>query len=115
VEWTSGIDVGTPLPSRRVQKERMYSDVVYEPSTGLLIASATLKAPFASYDEDANIMWEPEGRYTRLHRVTRTEDHAGPNIAWPTADSSTLELITSDTFITMDGLVFFGLRFVAVD
>jgi cleavage and polyadenylation specificity factor subunit 1 len=29
----------------------------------------------------------------------------GPNITWPMADTSALELMTSDTFVTMDGSV----------
>jgi cleavage and polyadenylation specificity factor subunit 1 len=56
------VDIGTPLPSRHVPKERTYSHVVYEPSTSLIVAAAALQAPFASYDEDANIMWEPDGQ-----------------------------------------------------
>jgi cleavage and polyadenylation specificity factor subunit 1 len=67
VEWVEDMELGTPLPSRRAYKERSYSHVVYEPSSDLVIAAAQLSAQFGSYDEDGNVMWEPDGeRYHML-------------------------------------------------
>jgi cleavage and polyadenylation specificity factor subunit 1 len=92
VEWTPGVDVGGALPGRRVRTERPYAHVAYEPVSGLIVAAGALQAPFAAYDEDGVIMWEPEG----------------PNESWPQTDCSTLELMTSDTFAVMDGYVLRG-------
>lgn len=49
------------LPSRSVPRSRPYSNVVFEPSTALIVAASTLQARFASFDEDCNRLWEPDG------------------------------------------------------
>ena len=49
------------LPSRSVPRSRPYSNVVFEPSTALIVAASTLQAKFASFDEDGNRLWEPDG------------------------------------------------------
>jgi hypothetical protein len=51
-----------PLPYRFIPCGRAYSNVVFDPSTQLIVAASSLKARFASYDEDGNRVWEPDGR-----------------------------------------------------
>lgn len=51
-----------PLPSRSVPRGRSYSSVVFEPSTCLIVAASSLQAKFASFDEDGNKIWEPDGK-----------------------------------------------------
>ena len=55
------LQLATQLPSRFVPRSRPYAHVVYEPSTSLIVAASALKAKFASYDEDGNNVWEPDG------------------------------------------------------
>lgn len=49
------------LPSRSVPRSRPYSNVVFEPSTALIVAASVIQAKFASFDEDGNRLWEPDG------------------------------------------------------
>lgn len=50
-----------PLPSRSVPRGRSYSSILFEPSTSLIVAASSLRAQFASFDEDGNKIWEPDG------------------------------------------------------
>jgi cleavage and polyadenylation specificity factor subunit 1 len=53
------------LPVQFIPRERAYSDIVFDPSTGLIVAESSLKAKFVSYDKDGNRIWEPDGaRYS---------------------------------------------------
>jgi len=47
-----------------VPRGRSYSNVLFDPSLGLIIAGSSLQAKFTSYDEDGNRIWEPEGMQT---------------------------------------------------
>ncbi|KIJ63088.1 hypothetical protein HYDPIDRAFT_29778 [Hydnomerulius pinastri MD-312] len=89
LEWIPDIELDTPLPKRSLPRSRPYSNVVFEPSTSLIVAAASLQARFASYDEDGNILWEPDG----------------VGVSLPLCDCSTLELISPDGWVTMDGYV----------
>ncbi|KAH7925063.1 hypothetical protein BV22DRAFT_1119797 [Leucogyrophana mollusca] len=90
LEWIPDLQLDTALPSRSVPRPRPYSNVVFEPSASLIVAASSLQASFASYDEDGNILWEP--------------DTSG--ISFPACDCSTLELISPENWITMDGFEF---------
>ncbi|KAL0578769.1 mRNA cleavage and polyadenylation factor subunit [Marasmius crinis-equi] len=79
-----------PLPRKSIPCGRAYSNVVFDPSTSLVVAAATLEARFTSYDEDGNRIWEPDD----------------PNISDPTVECSSLELVSPDLWITMDGYEF---------
>jgi cleavage and polyadenylation specificity factor subunit 1 len=61
MEWIPDTDIGTDLPSRSIPQPRPYSKVMFDASTGLIVAASILEAKFASYDEDNNIVWEPDG------------------------------------------------------
>ncbi|KAI9568018.1 CPSF A subunit region-domain-containing protein [Boletus coccyginus] len=90
LEWIPDVELDTSLPKRSLPRSRPYSNVVFEPSASLIVAASTLPARFASYDEDNNVFWEP--------------DDAG--VSFPQCDCSTLELISPDSWVTMDGYEF---------
>jgi len=39
---------------------------VFDPSTTLVVAASSLQARFASFDEDGNRLWEPDGEFKRF-------------------------------------------------
>ncbi|EIN09100.1 hypothetical protein PUNSTDRAFT_67240 [Punctularia strigosozonata HHB-11173 SS5] len=96
LEWMPDTDVETELPSRSIPQPRSYSKVTFDASTGLIVAAAHLEAEFATYDEDNNIVWEPDSA----------------NVSFPRSSCSTLELISPDEWITMDGFEFANNEFV---
>lgn len=61
MEWMPDVQLDGHLPSRSISRSRSYSNVVYDPSTSLIAATSSLQSKFASYDEDGNIVWEPDG------------------------------------------------------
>ncbi|KAK7042372.1 protein CFT1 [Favolaschia claudopus] len=96
LEWLPGFNFDTPLPYRSVPRGRSYSHVVFDPSTSLIVAASSLQAEFASFDEDGNRVWEPDA----------------PNVGDPLCDTSCLELISPDYWITMDGFEFATNEFI---
>jgi hypothetical protein len=62
LEWIPDVELDTPLPKRSLPRSRPYSSMVFEPSASLIVAASSLQAQFASYDEDSNIIWEPDGK-----------------------------------------------------
>ncbi|KAI6016186.1 CPSF A subunit region-domain-containing protein [Pisolithus marmoratus] len=90
LEWLPDITLDARLPKRTVPRSRAYSNVVFEPNSLLIVAASSLQARFTSYDEDNNIIWEPDG----------------VGISLPCCDCSTLELISPDGWVTMDGYEF---------
>lgn len=52
--------------------------MVYDSNTSLIVAASSRQSRFASYDDDGNIVWEPDGEsYARflLNACTQTTDH----------------------------------------
>ncbi|KZT66632.1 hypothetical protein DAEQUDRAFT_714689 [Daedalea quercina L-15889] len=96
VEWIPGLQLDTHLPSRSVPRPRAYTNVVYDPTTSLIVAASSRQSRFASYDDDGNIVWEPDA----------------PNVSFPYCDCSTLELLMPDSWIAMDGYEFAPNEFV---
>jgi len=96
LEWLPDFNLDTPLPSKSVPRGRSYSNVVFDPSTSLIVAASSLQAKFASFDEDGNRIWEPDA----------------PNVGDPLCDCSCLELISPDLWITMDGFEFATNEFI---
>ncbi|KAH9830080.1 CPSF A subunit region-domain-containing protein [Rhodofomes roseus] len=96
VEWIPDLQLDSHLPSRSVPRSRAYTNVVYDPNTSLIVAASSRQSRFASYDDDGNIVWEPDA----------------PNVSFPYCDSSTLELLMPDSWITMDGYEFAQNEFV---
>lgn len=62
MEWMPDFILGGPLPMKPIPKGRPYSNVIFDPSTSLIVAASSLQAKFASFDEDGNCIWEPDGR-----------------------------------------------------
>lgn len=96
LEWIPDYRLEGPLPFRSIPCGRAYSNVVFDPSTQLIVAASSLQARFASYDEDGNRLWEADA----------------PNISDPICDCSTLELISPELWFTMDGFEFATNEFV---
>ncbi|GJE96309.1 CPSF A subunit region-domain-containing protein [Phanerochaete sordida] len=96
IEWVPEIQFEGHLPSRSVPRSRPYSHVVFDPTTTLLVAASSLQSTFTSYDEERNVVWEPDE----------------PNVSLPICETSTLELISPDTWTTMDGYEFAQNEFV---
>ncbi|TFK70705.1 hypothetical protein BDN72DRAFT_838644 [Pluteus cervinus] len=96
VEWIPEYNLEGPLPSRSVPCGRAYTSVAFDPNTALIIAGSSLQARFASFDEDGNKLWEPDA----------------PNISDPICECSTLELISPDLWVTMDGYEFSTNEFI---
>ena len=95
-----------PLLLRHVPRGRSYSSVVFDPSTSLIVAASSLQARFASFDEDGNRLWEPDGEFEMFVLQPKLILlPSAPNISDPTCDCSTLELIAPDSWMTMDGYV----------
>ncbi|KIK53793.1 hypothetical protein GYMLUDRAFT_49207 [Collybiopsis luxurians FD-317 M1] len=90
LEWIPDFQLELPLPMRSIPRGRAYTSVVFDPSTSLVVAASILEASFASFDEDGNKIWEPDA----------------PNISYPITECSTLELISPDLWISMDGFEF---------
>ncbi|KAF9235610.1 CPSF A subunit region-domain-containing protein [Melanogaster broomeanus] len=90
LEWIPDIELDTSLPKRSLPRSRPYSNIVFEPSTSLIVAASSLQARFTSYDEDNNVIWEPDG----------------VGVSLPQCDCSALELISPDSWVTMDGYEF---------
>ncbi len=68
VEWMPGVLLDAHLPARSIPRSRPYSNIVFDASTSLVVAASSFMNRFASYDEDGNIVWEPDsecikGRY----------------------------------------------------
>jgi hypothetical protein len=77
-----------PLPYRFIPCGRAYSNVVFDPSTQLIVAASSLQARFASYDEDGNRVWEPDGtdlKLTLRHTPLNFLQHRTSQIPYVTA------------------------------
>ncbi|THG98888.1 hypothetical protein EW026_g3366 [Hermanssonia centrifuga] len=96
IEWIPEIEFDGHLPTKSVPRPRTYSNITYDASTSLIVAASSIQARFASYDEEGNIIWQPDA----------------PNVSLPHCDTSTLELISPDTWVTMDGHEFAKNEFV---
>jgi cleavage and polyadenylation specificity factor subunit 1 len=110
LEWVPNFQLDGPLPSQFIPRGRSYSNVLFDPSTSLIVASSSLQAKFTSYDEDGNRIWEPDGLLLlSVDAVYEKENlflftvHIAVNVADPLCDCSTLELISPDLWITLDG------------
>ncbi|KAH8089926.1 CPSF A subunit region-domain-containing protein [Cristinia sonorae] len=96
VEWIPDVQLEQHLPARIVSKPRAYSNIVFEPSTSLLVAASVAQNKFASYDDDGNSLWDPDA----------------PDVSFPYCETSSLELISPEAWIVMDGYEFAPNEFV---
>ncbi|KAI0264066.1 CPSF A subunit region-domain-containing protein [Russula aff. rugulosa BPL654] len=65
-----------------------YTNVVFEPTSNLLVAASLVQAQFSSYDEEGSEMWSPD-------------DDSSSQRSYPTSESSALELFSSDSLQLM--------------
>nr|GAT45957.1 cleavage and polyadenylation specific protein [Mycena chlorophos] len=96
IEWVPEFSLDTALPSRSVPRGRSYSHVTHDTTTGLIVAASSLFSKFTSFDEDNARIWEPDA----------------PNIRDPLCETSCLELISPDFWISMDGFEFATNEFI---
>ncbi|KAG8693476.1 mRNA cleavage and polyadenylation factor subunit [Ceratobasidium sp. 394] len=97
IEWLSDLDVGCELPCRSYASDdgRVYTAIAYDVSTRHVLAASALRTTFAYYDEDSNEVYTPDA------------SHPNPQI-----HCSSLELITPDSWTTVDGYEFAQNEFV---
>ncbi|KAI0062778.1 hypothetical protein BV25DRAFT_1855577 [Artomyces pyxidatus] len=96
LEWMPDLHLGLDVISRHVPRGRAYTNILFEPTTCLIVAASSLQAQFTSYDEEGNEIWSPDA----------------PNVSYPTSDCSALELLTPEGWIAMDGYEFASNEFV---
>ena len=71
LEWMPNLQLDNYLPSRSVPKDKVYSNVVYEPTSGLVVGAAALRSNFSTFDEENNEVWVPDGKTPLIrHNVT---------------------------------------------
>jgi cleavage and polyadenylation specificity factor subunit 1 len=101
------VDLHMGMPSRHIPQGRSYTNVVFEPTCGLLVAAALTQAKFSSYDEEGNETWVPDGMSHSIYILflKYLGDFLVPNVSYPMSDSSALELFSSD-FVAIDGYGF---------
>jgi hypothetical protein len=57
------VDLNLGMPLRHIPQGQSYTNVVFEPTSGLLVAASLVEAQFSSYDEEGNEMWSPDSRF----------------------------------------------------
>jgi cleavage and polyadenylation specificity factor subunit 1 len=62
-EWMPDVDLNLGMPSRHIPQGRSYTNVVFEPTSGLLVAASLVESQFSSYDEEGTEMWSPDSRF----------------------------------------------------
>ncbi|KAH8830152.1 CPSF A subunit region-domain-containing protein [Flagelloscypha sp. PMI_526] len=96
VEWLTDFTLAYQLPSKHIPRGHAYSNIVFDERTSSLVAATNIQSAFSSYDEEGNPLWTPDAS----------------NVSYPTTDCSTLELINTESWITMDGFEFAQNEFV---
>ena len=99
------VDLNLDMPSRHIHRGRSYTNIVFEPTNCLMVAASLMQAPFASYDEDGNESWTPDGESCLLCYCSHTETFIyfiAPNVSYPMSECSALELFSPD-YIAIDG------------
>lgn len=89
---------------RSIPRDRAYSSVVFDPSTSLVVAASVLTASFASFDEEGARIWDKDRRFLLEYHLSKFLSLLSvPSISDPTTECSSLELISPDLWISMDG------------
>jgi cleavage and polyadenylation specificity factor subunit 1 len=63
------VDLNLGMPSRYIPQGRSYTNVVFEPTSNLLVAASLVQAQFSSYDEEGSEMWSPDGKLHLIYLV----------------------------------------------
>lgn len=98
------------LPSKFVPRRRSYSNIIFEATSGLVVAASSAEARFGLFDEEGVKMWDPDGELPLTHAlsgicIAKTTHSTAVNVSDPTTECSSLELIHPDGWVTMDGYV----------
>ncbi|KDQ18770.1 hypothetical protein BOTBODRAFT_28276 [Botryobasidium botryosum FD-172 SS1] len=96
VSWIPDIYLGAPLVYKSVQAGRRYTSITYHHETQHIVAAASLKSSFILFDEEGRTAWTPDA----------------PDVTNPLGECSCLELISPDTWTTIDGYEFAFNEFV---
>lgn len=67
VEWIPDVQLHDPLPAKFVPRGRSYSSVVFEATSGLVVAASSAEARFGLFDEEGVKMWDPDGELSLKH------------------------------------------------
>ena len=106
LEWMPDVDLNLDMPSRHIHRGRSYTNIVFEPTNCLMVAASLMQAQFASYDEDGNESWTPDGELCLpCCWPLILSQLLAPNVSYPTCECSALELFSPD-FIAIDGYGF---------
>ncbi|GJJ10703.1 hypothetical protein Clacol_004930 [Clathrus columnatus] len=100
IEWIPNVCLDSPIPFRSVPRGRPYTSIKYDASTGLIVAAASIKSKFVLFDDDGNPIWMPDVFVKEM------------NLTEPKMETSTLELISPEDWITLDGFEFPSNEFV---
>jgi len=63
------VDLNLGLPSRHIPQGRSYMNIVFEPTSNLLVAASLVEMQFSSYDKEGNGMWSPDGKFHLIYLV----------------------------------------------
>ncbi|KZO92025.1 hypothetical protein CALVIDRAFT_541365 [Calocera viscosa TUFC12733] len=96
MEFDEEPDTSRELSCTRISSTRPYTSMAVDPGTNLVAAASSLKSPFLLYDDEEQPLWVPESAA----------------FFSPLAESSSLELISPDTWQTLDGYDFDANEFI---
>ncbi|KAG8903754.1 mRNA cleavage and polyadenylation factor subunit [Tulasnella sp. 403] len=96
MQWVGDVQLGLDLPYRDIRVGRQYTAVIFDPATQHIVAVSTQKSSFVLFDDEGKRLWTPDT----------------PGVSDPVCESSSLELISPDTWTSIDGYEFEQNEFV---
>ena len=63
------VDLNLGMPSRHIPQGRSYTNIVFEPTSNLLVGASLVEAQFSAYDEEGSEMWSPDGKFHLIYLV----------------------------------------------
>lgn len=98
------VNLDTNMPSRPVAMHRTYTNVVFDASTSLMVATSIVMNKFNLFDDEGNKTWEPDGAQLSVClSFSVLSGILAPNINYPHTETSTLEIFPTDFSSVMDG------------
>ncbi len=71
LEWMPNVDLNLGMPSRHIPQGRSYTNIVFEPTSNLLVAASLVQAQFVSYDEEGSEAWTPDGSLYLMYSILK--------------------------------------------
>ena len=90
----SGLGTDWIMPCERYDMERTYTNIAFDPTSGLYVGASAISVPFQAYDEEGEIQHGPEGEFSIASRVAELTQ-LGENLIPPKNERSTLELFST--------------------